>query len=113
MPSDWKEDALHHKYDPLPEDAPRHRKKAKRRHVRSDHKHEYEWVYVNDHVYEICNGMRLILKTVERCKVCGRTRGRMRCGLSEPPEGARYFEVKDFFTLFRMTELPEDLEVKR
>lgn len=28
MPRDWKEDALHHKYDPLPEE-PMHRKKAR------------------------------------------------------------------------------------
>ena len=44
------EDSLRHKYDPLPEDAPRHRKKSKKRHVRSDHKHEYEKVCIDAHM---------------------------------------------------------------
>ena len=112
--SDWHEDALHHKYDPLPDDGPRHRKKAKKRHVRSDHKHEYEVVAIDFHSCVIRRGVRFpYLATASRCKVCGRL-GDMRMHAIEgtnPPEGMRLFEVGGFFELLDMKAIPDDMEV--
>lgn len=98
------------------EEPPRHRKRAKRSHVRSDHKHEYEWVCIDDHSYVYTRDGRLRKYTIAtRCKVCGRLQdvlfGSRDC--YEPPEGMRLFEVHDFIELMGMTHLPDDAEVAR
>lgn len=112
MPSDWKEDALHHKYDPLPEE-PRHRKKARKKHVRSDHKHDYEEVAIADGTYTVVNGERS--KNYHRgmrCKVCGRLRD-VRFGWSgeEPPEDMPLYEVDSFVGLLAK-ELGDERRVR-
>ena len=101
MPSDWKEDALRHKYDPLP-DEPRHRKKAKKRHVRSDHKHEYEEVAIDAGTESFFWGMRhRDYHMGMRCKVCGRLRNvKLWERRDEPPEDVPLYEVDGFNDLF-------------
>ena len=97
MSSDWKEDALRHKYDPLPEE-PRHRKKAKKRHVRSDHRHDYEEVAIDAGMETPIIGVRHRAHHMGmRCKVCGRLRDvRFLCSNGEPPEDVPLYEVDGF-----------------
>ena len=52
MSNDWKAEEIKRRYAPTP-DEPRHRKKARKRHVRSDHKHEYERVAIDTHTSEV------------------------------------------------------------
>lgn len=94
MPSDWHEDALHHKYDPLPEE-PRHRRKRRRkRAAHSDHKHVYEEVCVGFGFRRRDGEVRRIYRLATRCKVCGRVGGMgFGKGLDEPPEGTPLYEV--------------------
>jgi len=112
MPSDWKEDALRHKYDPLP-DEPRHRKKAKKRHVRSDHRHDYEKVAVDAHSCVLSNGEREpLVYVMDRCKVCGRTGGRSWSRLkSDIPDDMHVYDVGGIMGLFAK-ELGEELRVR-
>lgn len=112
--SDWHEDALRHKYDPLPEEGPRHRKKAKKRHVRSDHRHDYETVCVDAHSFLLHHGTRRPLYHIAyRCKVCGRLRdSHVVRDIHEPPEGMPLYEVRDFLELALMRELPEERRVR-
>lgn len=109
--SDWKEDAIRHKYAPLP-DEPRHKKKAKKQHVRSDHRHEYEVVCVDEGTYVINRtGRHKEYTKAERCKICGRLRdARFGGWLDSPPEGMRLFVVDGITALFDKY-LPEDKEV--
>ena len=111
--SDWHEDALHHKYDPLPEDAPRHRKKAKKKHVRSDHKHEYEQVCIDGHSYVYRHGAKLkYYYLATRCKVCGRIGDvRFSPGLHEPPDGMPLYDVPDFWSPVFTKLLPDEMRV--
>ena len=112
---EWKEDALHHKYDPLPEDDPRHRKKAKKQRERSDHKHEYETVaimgagayYRDGEIYE----HPYIGK---RCKVCGRLCNNWKSlrGADKVPDGMRVFRIDGLLALLVAKVLTEDMEVK-
>lgn len=109
---EWGDEILDHKYKPLPEEAPRHRKKAKRRHERSDHKHEYEEVVVDCGTVRFGrDGHHKEFDMVMRCRVCGRI-GDVRWGKyrDEPPAGMRMFRVDDWLALFDKT-LPEDKEV--
>ena len=112
--SDWHEDALHHKYDPLPEEGPRHKKKAKKRHVRSDHKHEYETVCVDAHSFvSTRGGWRPYIHFIKRCKVCGRIGDvSIRPGVHEPPEDIPLYEVDDWLSLWTGKVLPEEKRVK-
>lgn len=108
--SEWGDEVLRHKYDPLPEDAPRHRKMSKKRHVRSDHKHEYEDVCVDAHSHGITFGgtVRLYHRAT-RCKLCGRLQNvRFWAFEDEPPEDMPLYEVDDIIELARMRSLPED-----
>ena len=109
------EDSLRHKYDPLPEDAPRHRKKSKKRHVRSDHKHEYEKVCIDAHMkVHTREGEFPSYNIGLRCKVCGRLQDVWFWqGLREPADGMPLYEVEDFLQLLKMRELPEHMEVRR
>ena len=107
---DWHEDALRHKYDPLPENAPRHRKKAKKKHVRSDHKHEYEQVCIDSHTYVCRHGAKVKCYYIAtRCKVCGRVGDvKVSRGLHEPPDGMPLYDVPDFFIV---KSLPDEMRV--
>jgi len=111
--SDWKEDSLHHKYDPLPEE-PRHRKKARKRRVRSDHKHVYEEVCVDDHTFVHMRGERhRLLHLVKRCKACGRIGNcRVMPDMSEPPDGMPLYDVPDWLFLWTEKALPESMKVR-
>ena len=110
--SDWGDEVIRHKYDPLP-DEPRYRKKAKKRHVRSDHKHEYEDVCVDAHGYTITSEGRFpYYHIARRCKVCGRTYTyKARVDMHEPPKNMKLFEVKNWVELWRARELPDESEV--
>ena len=111
--SDWHEDALRHKYDPLPEE-PRYRKKAKKRHVRSDHRHEYETVCVDAHSVVWRGGTRIpYMNIVRRCKLCGRVGDvQFRRDINEPPEGMPLYEVDSWDHLIDHKELPEERRVR-
>jgi len=112
MPSDWKEDALHHKYDPLP-DEPRHRKKAKKRHVRSDHRHEYEEVAIDAGTYAMYRHERV--KEYHkglRCRICGKLHDvRFWEWHEELPEDMPLYKVDGINGLFAK-ELGEERRVR-
>ena len=111
--SDWHEDALRHKYAPLPEEGPRHRKRAKKPHVRSDHRHEYEDVCVDAHTYDVTREGRFHAYYVaERCRICGRVRDVRVCRDHEPTEGMRLFEVRDLITLLVAKFITDEMEVR-
>lgn len=107
------EDSLRHKYAPLPEE-PRFRKKRKKVHVRSDHKHEYETVCVDDHSFVRRRGERYrLLHLVKRCKVCGRIGDcREMPYMSEPPDGMPLYDVPNWLYLWTEKVLPEDRKVR-
>jgi hypothetical protein len=107
------EDSLRHKYTPLPEE-PRFKKRAKKKHVRSDHKHEYETVCIYAHSGVVTReGRFLAYHLGARCKVCGRLRDvkMWRYGKALP-ESIPLYEVEDFFDLVSMKVLPEELKVR-
>ena len=108
------EDSLRHKYDPMPEDAPRHRKKSKKKHVRSDHRHEYEEVCVDADSYCITgNGRFNAYHLAVRCKVCGRIQNiRLWRFDNEPPMDLPLYRVDDFFELVKMKVLPYEMRVR-
>lgn len=109
----WLEDEGHnHKYDPIPEDPPQHKKKARKKRVRSDHKHDYETVCVDTHSYVYRDHKRVpYLYLAERCRICGRIRDvKLRLNMSEPPDGMTLYEVGwDFFATSKF--LPEERKV--
>lgn len=111
--SDWKEDSLRHKYDPLPEE-PRFKKKRKKHHVRSDHKHEYEKVCIDAHTEAITREGRMPMYHIGiRCKVCGRLKDlKWWQHEKEPPDGVPLYEVGDFLDLVSMKALPESMKVR-
>lgn len=112
--SDWHEDVLRHKYDPLPEEPPRYRKKSKKKRVRSDHKHVYENVVVDSpHAYVIRrDGRHKAWHRVTRCKVCGRIDNMWsHAYLDEYPEDMPLYRVDNFFELWLAKTLPEDRRV--
>lgn len=106
-------ESLRHKYDPLPEDAPRHRKKARTRRVRSDHRHEYEDVCIDAHAAVYRHGeRRRVYYTGTRCRVCGKLADvRMGASLYEPPEGMALYEVDGLLALLDMKVLPDSARV--
>lgn len=110
--SDWGDEVIRYKYDPLPEE-PRHRKKAKKRHVKSDHKHEYEKVCIDAHTYSVTSDGRLPMYYVgTRCKVCGRLQDVRHSGfIGEPPKGMPLYEIDGIMGLFEK-ELGEGLRVR-
>ena len=109
---DWKEESIRHKYEPLPEDAPRHVKKAKKRHVRSDHKHDYETVCIDAHTRMLRIGKNLpCLYLGSRCKICGRVLDvKLITNLVKPPKSMPLYEV-DTETFLRSKYLPEKCKV--
>jgi len=111
--SDWKESAIRHKYDPLPDEA-RGRKKSKKRHVRSDHKHDYENVCIDAHdkVWIHGDGTHRYYRIGERCRVCGRLASYSSFDrLREPPEGMPLYDVGGLDGLFEKY-LSEDKRVR-
>lgn len=112
--SDWHEDVLRHKYDPLPEEPTPYRKKSKKRRVRSDHKHDYERVVIDAHTFVHRNDARIPLyRTGKRCKVCGRLASTRVEGVGfEPPEDMPLYEVKDYLDFMCMRYLPEEMRVR-
>lgn len=112
--SDWHESSLRHKYDPLPEDGPRHKKKPKKKRVRSDHKHEYETVCIDMHSLVYTHGKKIpYLYLGKRCRICGRMADwRGRSDLQEPPEGMPFYVVPDWTYLWDNKVLPSDMEVR-
>ena len=111
--SDWKEDALRHKYDPLP-DEPRHKKKSVKKRVRSDHKHMYENVAVNTHSCVLSKGTRTPFYYIcKRCKVCGRIgNGTMERNVDDLPDDMPIYEVADIIEWSGMRSLPEEKRVR-
>lgn len=111
--SDWKQESINRKYAPIPEDAPRHRKRSKKKNVRSDHKHEYETVCVDGHSYAYRHGAtHKCYYLAKRCKICGRIGDvDMRTNLFEPPEGMPLYDAGDFSSLFGMKYLTEEMRV--
>lgn len=113
MSNDWKAEEIKRRYAPTP-DEPRHRKKARKRHVRSDHKHEYERVAIDTHTSEVDKtGRHKVYHVGVRCKVCGKLHNVMMWAKREPEDGMRLFEVDDIFKLLVAKELPEEWEVRR
>lgn len=97
------------------EESPRHRKKARKHHVKSDHKHEYEDVCIDSHscLYRHPNKVRFY-HIGQRCRVCGRLGNvTAKYELHEPPEGMPLFEVTDFWELLSMKYLPDGMEVTK
>lgn len=114
--SELKYDAVRHKYHPLPEDGPKHKKKAKKTHTRADHKHEYEEVCVDAHahIYRRSEGRIHVYFLGTRCKVCGRLYNlKLGSRITEPPDGMRLFDVDGTFALLDMKVLPDEMEVRR
>jgi len=105
------EDSLRHKYTPLPEE-PRYKKKAKKKHTRSDHKHDYEQVYIDAHTFVHRHGKKVpYLYLGKRCKVCGRLHDWKHTNVSEPPDGMPLYEVPNWSFLWDEKTLPSELEV--
>lgn len=105
------EDSLRHKYTPLPEE-PRYKKKAKKKHVRSDHKHVYEQVCIDAHSFAYRHGKKVpYMYLGKRCRVCGRLHDWERTNVSEPPEGMPLYEVPNWLFLWYEKALPSKLEV--
>jgi hypothetical protein len=99
--------------DPL-EEPPRHRRKRKRRHIRSDHRHEYEQVCVDAHGYVIERGVkRPRYYVAERCAVCGRVGDLRFTSHEEPQKGMPLYRVNDWMELWRERFLPKSAEVRR
>lgn len=100
-----------HRQAPIP-DEPRSKKKAVKRHDRSDHKHEYERIVIDAHTYEYSHGeKRKVYNVGERCRICGRL-GNVHFRNAYSTEGMRLFEVDDWRELMERY-LPEDKEVKQ
>lgn len=97
------------------EESPRHRKRARKHHVRSDHRHDYEEVCIDaDTLVIMPDGKHSSYHMGVRCKVCGRLYNvKMWRYDRVPPEGMRLFEVEDFFELLHMKYLPDSMEVRR
>lgn len=106
------EDSLRHKYAPLP-DEPRFKKRRRKRHVRSDHKHEYETVCIDAHEEVVTREGRFPYFHVgTRCKICGRLQDVRTWPTVEVPDGMPLYEVDDFFELWKMKFLPDGRRVR-
>lgn len=102
-----------YKYAPIP-DEPRYRKKSRKVHVRSDHKHDYETVCVDAHGFVFRNGGKVpYMHIVRRCKTCGRIGDvQVRSDLSRPVEGMPLYEVESWAFLWESKSLPEGMRVE-
>ncbi len=100
--------------DDFGEEAPRYRKKAKKNHVKSNHKHEYERVCVDAHAVSFRRGHKVpYMYLADRCKICGRIGDlKMQPDLHEPPEGMPFYVVPDWTYLWDNKILPDDMRVR-
>lgn len=107
------EDSLRHKYAPLPEEPRFRRKKAKKKAVHSDHKHEYEKVCIDAHSrYITRDGEFPAYHIGIRCKVCGRLQDiKLWAFMDQIPEGMPIYEVDDLFEMVKMKTLPDEMRV--
>lgn len=97
------------KSTPIP-DEPRPKKKSVKKHVRSDHKHDYETVAVDTGTfYRDLRGKHRIVTICERCRICGRV-GRHLQRAENAPDGMRLFIADGMFLV--PEQLPEEMEVK-
>lgn len=96
------------------EDSPRYRKKSKKKHVRSDHKHEYEDVCIDAGSYTITrNGRFDTYHLAVRCRVCGRVQNvKLWQFGNEPPSDMPLYKVNDFFELVKMKVLPDEMRAE-
>lgn len=103
-------DSLDYDFD---EEAPRYRKKSRKRHVRSDHKHEYENVCVDAHTEtRTRDGVFPSYHIATRCKICGRLYDVKTWATREIPKEMPLYEVADFWELFQMKMLPDGMRVR-
>lgn len=100
------------KSSPIP-DEPRPKKKAVKKRIRSDHKHEYELVAVDaDCYYKNGTGRHTYYPIVDRCRICGKVGDvRFWTDTEQVPDGMRLFKVDGWVSLFDRY-LPDDKEVK-
>lgn len=103
-------DSLDYDFD---EEAPRYRKKSKKNHVKSDHKHEYERVCVDAHTSTITREGKFPSYHIgKRCKICGRLDNVKMWATREIPKEMSLYEVADFWELLEMKMLPDELRVR-
>ena len=100
------------KQTPIP-DEPRPKKKAVKKRVRSDHRHEYELVAIDDgQCCERFGGeVRPLIHIGARCRICGRFDDVHMFRPVEDGEGLRRFEV-DGLAGVLVKYLTDDKEVK-
>ena len=109
----WRDEILHRKYDPLPEE-PRHRKKSRKTHIRSDHKHDYEDVAIDTNVIIMgSDGKKLRYNLAKRCTLCGRLKDWKMYYLEEPPDGMPIYRTTDWYELWKKMVLPSELKVRQ
>lgn len=95
--------------DDFDEEAPRYRKKSKKHHVKSDHKHEYEMVCIDAHTEIITREEKSPSYHIgNHCKVCGRLHDLKTWATSEIPREMPLYEIEDFFELYEMKILPDE-----
>lgn len=100
--------------DDFDEEAPRYRKKSKKNHVKSDHKHEYEQVCVDAHTVIHRHGERVpCMYLAKRCKICGRVGDMvMKSDLHEPPTEMPLYELADIWEALDLKMLPDEKRVR-
>ena len=100
------------KQSPIP-DEPRARKKAVRKRRRSDHRHEYELVAIDDGqcCERIGGEVRPLIHIGVRCRICGRLDDVHLFRPVEDGEGLRRFEV-DGPAGMLVKYLPDELGVR-
>ena len=96
------------------EEAPRHRRRRKRRHIRSNHKHIYEKVYIDDGSYIIEHGVKCPRYCVaKRCSVCGRLDDLGIERFDKIPTNMPLYRVNNWMELWQKRYLPKNAEVRR
>jgi len=107
------EDSLRHKYAPLPDEPRFKSKKPKKKHARSDHKHDYEMVCIDTGSFIHRRGERVPFFHVgKRCKLCGRLHNpEIDFKIHEPPEDMPLYKV-DFIDFITMKVLPDEMRVR-
>ena len=106
------QDSIRYKYDPLPEE-PRYKKRRKKAHVRSDHKHDYEQVCVDTHSETVTREGRFPSYCIAvRCRICGRLKDvKLWQSIRKPPEGMPLYEVDRLLDLIVMKAIPDEMKV--
>lgn len=82
MPSDWKEDKLKYKYDPIPEEVSYKKKKTKKAVKKSDHKHKYAYCIFSRKGPQDSQSFDYSYGTY--CTICGRIGDRVFFGHDNP-----------------------------